>query len=163
MAFFRLVWHLVRTPGSLRSRLVHSLVVSIRVVELGLRLLPSSVRTRYEQEWHADLEELHRAKAPLLGVATRITVRAPWMAMILRTSAWRRSPAVRWAATLEPVWVGLGWATATFLAGAAGLSARGQPPTDQQLHLLAGASLLTGGLTAWTERKKRRQVRRPKR
>jgi hypothetical protein len=163
MAFFRLVWHLVRTPTSLRSKLVHSLLVSMGVVGLGIRLLPSTARARYEQEWYGDLEELQREKAPLLGVAIRIVVRAPWMAVILRASAWRRSPAMRWVASLEPLWVGLGWATATFLAGAAGLSTGSQPPTDQQLRLLAGASLLTGGLTAWTERKRRRKVRRRKR
>jgi hypothetical protein len=157
---FAMLQQLIRAPRSLWSGVVRSLVIGRRVVAIGVRLLPIAARTRYENEWCAELEILKQEEAPLLGVAVQIAMRAPWTGLVLRTGAWTRSQPARRLMRLEPLWVGLGWAAATLLAATAGIFVSGESPTDRQIAMAVAASLLTGMLTGWKEHKDRRARKR---
>jgi hypothetical protein len=157
-AVARFIWRLLQARPGLWGGIVRNLYLGMRVVELGLWMLPAVDRARWKDESFSELEELKREGAPLLGDAIRIASRTPWLALVLWTGVWRRSPAARWLPRLKPVWIGLGTAVATFWAGAAGI---GQHPTEWQTRKLMAASLLTG-LVALTGSYKGRRPRRRK-
>jgi hypothetical protein len=127
------------------------------VVALAAWILPTGDRARWKNESYNELEELKQEGAPLLGDAIRIASRTPWLALVLWTGAWRRSSAARWLPRLEPLWIGVGTAAATYLGGAAGI---GQSPTEFQMRALAAASLVTGVLAATGSHKGRHPRRR---
>jgi len=137
--------------------IVRNLYIGMRVVGLGVWMLPTANRDRWKNESYNELEELKQEGAPPLGNAFRIALRTPSLAVVLWTGVWRRSPAARWLPRLKPVWIGLGTAAATFLGGAAGI---GQSPTEFQMRSLVGASLLTGTLAVTGAYKGRRPRRR---
>lgn len=106
-------------------------------------MLPKADRDRWRNESYNELEELKLEGAPLLGNAypDRPADTVPRGGVV----GWcmGASQAARWLPRLKPVWVGLGTAAATFLAGAAGI---GQSPSEFQMRTLVAASLLTGAL-----------------
>lgn len=156
-AVVRSLWQLLQARRGLRDGLARNLYLGMRVVGLVVWMLPTADRDRWRQEAYRELEELKQEDAPLLGDAIRIALRVPWLASVLWTDAWGRSPTGRWLAGLEPLWIGLATAAATFSAGLAGI---GQSPTDRQMRLLKAASLLAGVLAAWPAHKRRRPRRR---
>jgi hypothetical protein len=157
LALARFLWRLMQARQGLWDGIVRSLYLGMGVVRLAVWMLPMADRARWKNESFNELEELKEEGAPLLGDAVRIALRIPWLALVLRTAAWRRSPAARWLPRLKPVWIGLGTAAATFLGGAAGI---GQSPTEFQMRALVGASLLTGALAVTGSYRGRRPRRR---
>jgi hypothetical protein len=157
LALARFLWRLMQARQGLWDGIVRSLYLGMGVVRLAVWMLPTKDRDRWRYESFNELEELKEEGAPLLGNAVRIALRTPRLALVLRTAAWRRSPAARWLPRLKPVWIGLGTAAATFLGGAAGI---GQSPTEFQMRSLVGASLLTGTLAVTGAYKGRRPRRR---
>jgi hypothetical protein len=159
-AVARFVWRLLQARPGLWEGIVRNLYLGMRVAELGVWMLPAVDRARWKDESYSELEELKHEGAPLLGDAVRIALRTPWLALVLWTGAWRRSPAARWLPRLKPVWIGVGTAAATLLGGAAGI---GQHPTEFQMRALVAASLLTGALAVTGSFKGRRPRRRSRR
>lgn len=159
IAVARFLWALMQARRGLWDGLVRNLYLGMRVVWLAVWMLPTTDRARWRQDAYSELETLKQEGAPLLGDAMRIALRIPWLALVLRTHAWGQSPTGRWLARLEPLWIGLGTAAATFWAGAAGI---GQSPTDWQMRSLVAASLFAGVVAAWQACKGRRP-RRPRR
>jgi hypothetical protein len=149
----RSLWRVLQARRSLWDGLARNLHLGMRVIGLVVWMLPAADRSRWSLEAYGELEALKGEEAPLLGDAIRIAVRVPWLAVVVRTHAWVRSPIGRWLSRREPLWMGLGVATATFLVGLAGI---GQSPTDRQMRLLMAASLLFGVLAAWEAYKGRR-------
>jgi hypothetical protein len=163
IAITRLIWRLLQGRSGLWGGIIRNLHLGMRVVGVLLWMLPKASRARWKDEAFSELEDLKQEGAPLLGDAFRIAARTPWLALVLWTGAWRRSPAARWLPRLKPVWIGAGTATATFWTGIAGI---GQHPTEWQTKKLVAASLLTGvvALTgAFKGRRPRRRSRRRKR
>jgi hypothetical protein len=143
IAVGRFLWRLLQEGRSgLWDGIVRNLYLGMRVVGVLVWMLPTAdARTRWKNESYEELEELKQEGAPLLGNAMRIALRTPWLALVLWTGAWRRSPAARLLPRLKPLWIGLGTAAAMFLGGAAGI---GQSPTERQMRLLVAASILSG-------------------
>jgi hypothetical protein len=161
IAIARSIGRLLQGRSDLWESIVGSLYLGMRVVAVLVWMLPKADRARWKDESFSHLEDLKGEGAPLLGDAFRIAFRTPWLALVLWTGVWRRSPAARWLPRLKPLWIGLGTAAATFLGGAAGI---GQSPTEFQIRALMGASLLTGALAVTGSYKGRRpRSRRRKR
>jgi hypothetical protein len=160
MVFARFLWRLLQTRRGLWNGIVRDLYLGMRIVALAVWMLPKADRARWQQESYSELELLKQEEAALLGTAIRTALRIPWLALVLRTGAWRRSPSGRWVIRLEPLWIGLVTAAGTFCAGAAGI---GQSPTEGQMRSLVAASLLTGVVAAWQAYKGRRVRRRGRR
>jgi hypothetical protein len=160
IAVARFLWRLLQARPGLWDGIVRNLYLGMRVVGVLVWMLPTADRDRWKNESYNELEELKQEGAPLLGDAIRIASRTPWLALVLWTGAWRRSPAARWLPRLKPVWIGLGTAAATFLGGVAGI---GQSPTEFQMRALVVASLLTGALALTGSYKGRRPRRRSRR
>jgi hypothetical protein len=158
-AFLRLLWQL-RSPQRMWGGVVRNLVLGMGIVKLAVWMLPTADRDRWKDESFSELEDLKREGKPLLGDAIRIASRTPWLALVLWTGAWRRSPAARWLPRLKPLWIGVGTAAATFLGGIAGI---GQHPTEYQMRALIAASLLTGAVALTGSFKGRRPRRRSRR
>jgi hypothetical protein len=158
-AFLRLLWQL-RSPQRRWGGVVRNLVLGMGIVKLAVWMLPTADRDRWKDESFSELEDLKREGKPLLGDAIRIASRTPWLALVLWTGAWRRSPAARWLPRLKPLWIGVGTAAATFLGGIAGI---GQHPTEYQMRALIAASLLTGAVALTGSFKGRRPRRRSRR
>jgi hypothetical protein len=165
IAVGRLLWRLLQEGRSgLWDGIVRNLYLGMRVVGVLVWMLPTADRTRWRNQYYSELEDLKQEGAPLLGDAVRIALRTPWLALVLWTGAWQRSPAARWLPRLKPLWIGLGTAAAMFLSGAAGI---GQSPTERQMRLLVAASMvsgLSGALAAcqgsrgrWHRRRRRRR------
>ena len=157
IAVGRFLWRLLQARPGLWDGIVRNLYLGMRVVGLAAWMLPAADRDRWRNESYNELEELKQEGVPLLGDALRIASRTPWLALVLWTGAWRRSPAARWLPRLKPLWIGLATAAATFLGGAAGI---GQSPTERQMRLLMAASMLTGALAACQGYRGRRPRRR---
>jgi hypothetical protein len=151
------LWRLLQARPGIWDGIVRNLYLGMRVAGLWVWMLPKADQVRWKDESFGELEELKQEGAPLLGDAIRIASRTPWLALVLWTGAWRRSPAARWLPRLKPVWIGLGTAVAAFLTGVAGI---GQSPTDFQTRSLMAASLLTGALALTGSYKGRRPPRR---
>jgi len=151
---------LLQARPDLWNGIVRNLYIGMRVVGLGVWMLPTANRDRWKNESYNELEELKPEGAPLLGDAFRIALRTPSLAVVLWTGVWRRSPAARWLPRLKPVWIGVGTATATFWTGIAGI---GQYPTEWQTRKLVAASLLTGVVAMTGSFKGRRPRRRRRR
>jgi hypothetical protein len=160
IAIARWIGRLLQGRSGLWEGIVRNLYLGMRVVAVLVWMLPKADRPRWKDESFSELEGLKREGAPLLGDAFRIAFRTPWLALVLWTGAWRRSPVARWLPRLKPLWIGLGTAAAAFLAGAAGI---GQHPTEFQMRALMAASMLTGALAvtgSWKGRRPRRRRRR---
>jgi hypothetical protein len=155
--FARFLWRLMQAPWGLWDGIAQNLYLGMRIVTLAAWMLPTADRARWKQESYSELEQLQQEQAPLLGNAARIAVRIPWLAAVLWTNAWGRSPMGRWLARREPLWIGLGTMAATFCAGAAGI---GRSLTDGQMKLLVAASLLFGALATWQACKARQPRQR---
>jgi hypothetical protein len=162
IAVARFLRRLTQARRGVWDGIVRNLYLGMRVVALLVWMLPAADRARWKQEAYGDLEMLKQEEAPLLGTAIRTALRIPWLALVLRTGAWGRSPMGQWwLARLQPLWIGLGTAAATFLAGAAGI---GQSATDGQMRSLVAGSLLTGAVAAsQAYRGRRPRTRRRKR
>jgi hypothetical protein len=160
IAITRFVRRLLQGRSGLWDGIVRNLYLGMRVVGLLVWMLPKGDRTRWRDESFSELQDLKSEDMPLLGDALRIAARIPWLALVLWTSAWRRSSAARWLPRLKPLWIGVGTAAATFLGGAAGI---GQSPTDRQMRSLLAASLFTGALAVTGSYKGRRLRRRRRR
>ena len=156
----RFLWRLLQARPGLWEGIVRNLYLGMRVVGLWVWMLPKADRARWKNESYNQLEELKQEGAPLLGDALRIALRTPWLALVLWTGAWRRSPVARWLPRLKPLWIGVGTAAAAFLGGAAGI---GQHPTEFQMRALVAASLITGMLAVTGSFKGRRPRRRSRR
>jgi hypothetical protein len=162
-AIARWIGRLLQGRSGLWEGIVRNLYLGMRVVAVLVWMLPKADRPRWKDESFSELEDLKREGAPLLGDAFRIAFRTPWLALVLWTGVWRRSPVARWLPRLKPVWIGVGTAAAAFLGGAAGI---GQHPTEFQMRALVAASLITGMLAvtgSFKGRRPRRRSRRPKR
>jgi hypothetical protein len=157
IAVGRFLWRLLQGRSGLWDGIVRNLYLGMRVVGVLVWMLPTADRDRWKNESYNELEELKQEGAPLLGDAIRIASRTPWLALVLWTGAWARSPAARWLVPLKLLWIGVGTAAATFLGGAAGI---GQSPTEFQRRALVAASLITGVLAATGSSKGRRPRRR---
>jgi hypothetical protein len=157
IAIARWIGRLLQDRSGLWEGIVRNLYLGMRVVAVLIWMLPKADRPRWKEESFSELEDLKRAGAPLLGDAFRIAFRTPWLALVLWTGAWRRSPAARWLPRLKPLWIGVGTAAATFLGGIAGI---GQHPTEYQMRALMATSVLTGGLAVTGSFKGRRPRRR---
>lgn len=157
IAVARVLWQLTQARRGLWDGLVRNLYLGMRVVALAAWMLPAADRARWKQESYSELETLKQEEAPLLGDAIRTALRIPWLALVLRTHAWGRSPTARCLARRKPLWIGLGTAATTFWSGAAGI---GQSPTDWQMRSLVAASLLAGVVAASQASRGRRPRRR---
>jgi hypothetical protein len=157
IAVTRFIGRLLQGRSGLWDGIVRNLYLGMRVVAVLAWMLPKADRTRWRNESFSELQDLKMEGVPLLGDAFRIAARTPWLALVLWTGVWRRSPAARWLPRLKPLWIGLGTAAVTFLGGAAGI---GQSPTGFQMRALVGASLLTGALAITGSYKGRRPRRR---
>jgi hypothetical protein len=160
IAVGRFLWRLLQGRAGLWDGIVRNLYLGMRVVGVLVWMLPTADRTRWKNQYYSELEDLKQEGAPLLGDAVRIALRTPWLALVLWTGVWGRSPAARWLPRLKPLWIGAGTATAAFLGGAAGI---GQSPTEFQMRALVAASLITGVLAATGSYKGRRPRRRRRR
>lgn len=160
IAVARFLWQLIRAPRGAWAGIIRNLYLGMGIVALPVWMLPNAARARWKHDAYGMLDMLKEEDAPLLGTAIRIAVRTPLLALVLWTGAWSRSRQARWLARQEPLWVGLGWAAATFLTIAAGILVRGQSPTSQQMKLAAAASLLTGSLVTWDKYRERRPPKR---
>ena len=163
VAVARFIWRLLQARPGLWGGIVRNLYLGMRVVGVLVWMLPKADQARWKDESFSELEDLKREGVPLLGDALRIAARTPWLALVLWTGAWRRSPAARWLPRLKPLWIGVGTATATFWTGIAGID---QHPTEWQTRKLVAASLLTGvvALTgSFKGRRPRRRRRKPRR
>lgn len=157
IAVARVLWQLTQARRGLWDGLVRNLYLGMRIVALAAWMLPAADRARWKQESYGELETLKQEEAPLLGDAIRTALRIPWLALVVRTPAWGRSLARRSLARRKPLWIGLGTAAATFLAGAAGI---GQSSTVWQMRSLVAASLLAGVVAASQASRGRRPRRR---
>lgn len=136
------------TLGLLLRNPVHNLPLAQRIMAVGLRLLPAAHRQRYAAEWAADLDFLAERRTPQLGLAVRLMLQVPRLAVVLFWHQWRR-PSPRSARRLQLVrpWL-MGVATALMVAAGALLTVP-TPPTWPRAGLVALASLLGGLITAW--------------
>jgi hypothetical protein len=161
IAVGRSLWRLLQGRAGLWDGIVRNLYLGMRVVGVLVWMLPTADRTRWKNQYYSELEDLKQEGAPLLGDAVRIALRTPWLALVLWTGVWGRSPAARWLPRLKPLWMGLGTAAAAFLSGAAGI---GLSPTEGQMRLLVAASMVSGVLAAcqgsrgrWPRTRRRRR------
>jgi hypothetical protein len=160
VAVARFLWGLIQARWGLWDGLVRNLYLGMKIVGLVGWMLPAVDRARWKNTAYNELEELKQEGSPLLGNAIRIALRIPWLALVLWTGAWERSPTARWLARLKPLWIGLGTAAATFWAGAAGI---GPSPTEWQMRSLVAAAVLPGVVAAWQADKGQRPRRRRRR
>jgi drug/metabolite transporter (DMT)-like permease len=158
----------LRPLESLRA-LAHKRAIAAWLVTWALHVLPRRYRTRYREEWLAELDRWEESGQALLGLAIRITISAPRLGLLLLILDLARSPQLQRLRRFERLWVGVAAGTAAFVTTAVGLwTPEGRAPSASQVCLTLLGAVLTGCLAALQtkrppgnrRRKRRRQTNR---